>query len=35
MMALLRVVPHKAVMELLLTGRRIDDIEAARINLIT
>lgn len=35
MMALLRGVPRKAVMELVLTGRRIDGIEAARINLIT
>lgn len=35
MMALLRGVPRKAAMELVLTGRRIDAIEAARINLIT
>ncbi|MDG2285198.1 MAG: enoyl-CoA hydratase/isomerase family protein [Alphaproteobacteria bacterium] len=35
MMALLRGVPRKAIMELVLTGRRIDGDEAARINLIT
>ena len=35
MMALLRGVPRKAAMELWLTGRRIDAVEAARINLIT
>jgi enoyl-CoA hydratase/carnithine racemase len=34
-MALMRGVPRKAVMELLLTGRRIDAREAAAINLIT
>lgn len=35
MMALLRGVPRKAAMELVLTGRRIDGVEAARINLVT
>lgn len=34
-MALMRGVPRKAAMELLLTGRRIDAAEAAGINLIT
>jgi len=35
MMALIRGVPRKAVMELVLTGRRIDAREAQQINLIT
>ncbi len=34
-MALMRGVPRKAALELILTGRRIDGTEAARINLIT
>ncbi|MGZ0188981.1 MAG: enoyl-CoA hydratase/isomerase family protein [Alphaproteobacteria bacterium] len=34
-MALMRGVPRKAALELILTGRRIDGIEAARINIIT
>jgi len=34
-MALMRGVPRKAALELILTGRRIDCAEAARINLIT
>lgn len=34
-MALMRGVPRKAVLELLLTGKRIDGVEAARINLVT
>jgi len=34
-MSLMRGVPRKTVMELVLTGRRIDGAEAARLNIIT